>query len=115
MSEYKQAIVVRRDLELSPGKLGAQAAHASEKASREASRGTYRQWSNEGGLKVVLAAEDRDTLAEIGAEVRSQDVPHVFIRDQGRTELEPGTLTAAGIGPAPAKSVDRVIGDLPLY
>ena len=39
-------------------------------------------------------------------------MPHKLVEDAGRTELEPGTQTALGIGPARPAEIDTVTGDL---
>ncbi len=113
---YKQVIVVREDLEMSPGKLAAQVAHAavsayldSEKRAPDWARG----WLLEGQKKVVLRVKDMDALMEIYKSV-DEKVPRSLVVDAGRTELEPGTVTCIGLGPAPELELDRYTGRLPL-
>jgi len=37
-----------------------------------------------------------------------------IVHDRGLTQVEPGTATCVGIGPAPADLVDKITGTLPL-
>lgn len=117
MLRYKQAIVVRGDLEMSQGKLAAQVAHAAvsatERARKEKSE-WHREWLNEGQKKVVLAAKNEKELKKLYAEALKNGLPCELIEDAGLTELPPGTLTALGIGPAPVEKIDLVTGRLPL-
>lgn len=36
----------------------------------------------------------------------------ILITDAGRTQVEPGTVTCVGIGPALASKIDKVTGEL---
>ncbi|MGC8936807.1 MAG: peptidyl-tRNA hydrolase Pth2 [Candidatus Methanomethylicaceae archaeon] len=115
--EYKQAIVVRQDLRMTKGKLAAQVAHASvssylatQKVRPEWASG----WLREGQKKVVLKARTLDDLMEIKRSAEREDLPYSLISDAGLTQLEPGTVTCLGIGPAPAPLIDRVSGHLKL-
>ncbi|MEM1676978.1 MAG: peptidyl-tRNA hydrolase [Nitrososphaerota archaeon] len=47
-------------------------------------------------------------------EAKNMNLPVAIIEDAGLTELEPGTSTAVGIGPAPAKEIDKITGSIPL-
>ncbi len=113
---YKQVILVREDLEMSPGKLAAQVAHAAVSAYLEAEKarpGWARGWLLEGQKKVVLKVKNKDALMEIYNQVKDE-FPSALVVDAGRTELEPGTLTCLGIGPAPELDLDKITGRLPL-
>ena len=110
----KQVIVVRDDLDIGPGKLAAQVAHAAIKAADTADASARRRWKADGQSKVVLRADDEDALRSLKAEAETRGLPTALIRDAGRTELEPGTVTTLGIGPGDPEVIDEVTGHLSL-
>lgn len=113
MAGYKQAILVREDLNMSKGKMIAQACHASLKAFKKSESSEAKDWEDSGSKKVVLKV-DEDTIVERFQRAKSKDIPAALVKDAGHTELEPGTMTAVGVGPADESSVDSVTGDLKL-
>lgn len=116
--EYKQVIAVRTDIKMSKGKLAVQVAHAAVEAVLDAlERGLdewVREWRRQGAKKVVVKGGGEQDLLRIYGEARREGLPASLIRDAGRTELPPGTLTAVAIGPAPSDRVDRITGRLKL-
>ena len=117
MAEIKQVIVVRMDLKMGKGKLAAQVAHAAIGAAEE-SRGMrgswYQDWKQQGQAKVVVKGTGEAELQELFKKARVMGLPSSLIQDAGRTQLEPGTVTCLGIGPAPAELIDRLTGQLKL-
>ena len=115
--QYKQAVVVRQDLRMSKGKTAAQVAHAAVSSyllARERKPGWASAWMEEGQKKVILKVPSLEALLELKGKVDRQRIPSALISDAGLTELEPGTVTCLGIGPAPASSIDQVTGGLKL-
>jgi len=115
--QFKLVIVIREDLEMSPGKLAAQVAHAAVTCALNAKVKTpkwFSEWFKEGQRKVVLRARDLDELKELKERARRANLTHTIIADAGLTELPPNTPTCLGIGPAPEGEVDRITGSLPL-
>jgi PTH2 family peptidyl-tRNA hydrolase len=111
-NEYKQVIVIRKDLRLSKGKLSVQVAHASLGAFKKADGKTRSEWEQSGSKKVVVEIEDLKGLMEIYEKAKHAKLPAILIKDAGRTELPPGTATAVGIGPSDERDVDKVTGSL---
>jgi PTH2 family peptidyl-tRNA hydrolase len=112
----KQVIVVRKDLKLGKGKLSAQVAHASLNAYKEAERKKpewVKEWEFTGQKKVVLKVEDEAELINIYNIVKKK-FPCALIRDAGRTQTAPGTITCIGIGPVPEGEIDKITGNLKL-
>lgn len=115
--ELKQSIVVRTDLGMGRGKTCAQVAHASLGAAEAAQRSAkewYDAWKRSGEKKVVLRAGSLRELQEVYSEAASLGLPCFIVRDAGLTQLPPGTVTAAAVGPAPAELVDRITGRMKL-
>jgi PTH2 family peptidyl-tRNA hydrolase len=115
--EYKQVIVVREDLRMSPGKLAAQVAHgavaAAEKTRRKKPE-VFKAWLKEGQKKVVVRARNLEELRGLQRQAQSLDLVAELITDAGLTELPPGTVTVLGIGPDRNEIVDKVTGHLRL-
>ena len=111
---YKQVIVVRKDLKLSKGKLAVQVAHASLEAYKKTQGMPRMEWESEGSKKVVVKVEDSKEMLHAFNLAKDYHLPCSLIKDAGRTELPPGTMTAVAIGPAPESEVDRVTGELKL-
>lgn len=116
--KFKQVIILRSDLKMSPGKAAAQASHAAVLAAEKARKNHpqwWREWFKSGQRKVVLKVNSKADLLNLEKKAKDLALPTALVSDMGLTELEPGTITALGIGPAPSSLVDKVTGSLPLY
>ena len=115
---FKMVIVVRGDIKMSPGKLAAQVAHAAVECAIEAyktQRPVFNKWRSQGSKKVVLKARSLEELYQLKEKAEKVGIITSLISDAGHTELEPGTITCLGIGPAPEQLINRITGQLPLY
>lgn len=110
----KQVIVVRTDLEMSPGKLAAQAAHASVSALITSPKKMATRWLSEGQTKIVVQVESAQALRALEDKCDKKKIISAIIADAGRTELKPGTLTALAVGPDEDDKIDSITGALPL-
>jgi len=110
----KQAIVVRSDLKMGKGKIAAQASHASIAAFLKATEIKRELWLGMGMAKVVLKVSSEEELNKIYAAAKRAKLPAELIADRGLTQLEPGTATAVGIGPADDADIDKITGKLKL-
>lgn len=113
----KQVIVARVDLKMGKGKLAAQVAHASLAAAEEAMARRERwfsDWKDHGQRKIVVRAHSEEELRELLKKVRARKLPAALIEDAGLTQLNPGTATCLGIGPAPDEELDPITGNLKL-
>ena len=117
MGAMKQVLVVRSDLGMGKGKIAAQASHASLEASERSvreKRDWYDAWKSEGQAKIVLKVGGQGELEEVYRKAVTMRLPSAMIHDAGGTQLEPGTATCVGIGPAPEELIDQITGQLKL-
>jgi PTH2 family peptidyl-tRNA hydrolase len=113
---FKQVIVVRKDLKLAKGKLAAQASHASLGAFQKTQKTSpidAKMWESEGGKKVIVYVADEKELFALKEKI-PDDIATFVVRDAGLTQLEPGTVTCLGIGPAEDAKIDKYTKDLKL-
>ena len=110
---FKQTIVVNEELDLSKGKLAAQAAHASLGAYEKSSSEAIEEWRSSGQKKVVVGSGEK-SLEDLFRQAKRNKIPAHLVKDAGRTEVKPGTVTALGLGPAEDDKIDAITGDLKL-
>lgn len=119
MSETPQSaelvfyILVRTDLEITPGKLAAQAGHAVHltlKAVREHPPAPstddpvwawWERWEQNSYPKITLAVKNEAALRKYVELARGMGVEAALVVGEGRTQISGGTVTCAGIGPVP--------------
>lgn len=100
----KQVILMRTDLDMGKGKMIAQGAHAAVVNS---------DWPDNCSIVVVKVSSEEELLNLID-KAADLDVPNCYIRDAGRTQTEPGTITCGAIGPAKEDIVDTITSHLKL-
>ena len=108
----KQAIVIRGDLVMSPGKIAAQACHASLASYRMTDRINKTRWEVEGEKVVVLGCKDMPELLDLKNKAKALRVSFSIVTDAGHTEVDPGTVTCLGIGPDQDSTIDKITGTL---
>ncbi|HZC89000.1 MAG TPA: peptidyl-tRNA hydrolase Pth2 [Nitrososphaera sp.] len=115
--DFKQVIIVRRDLNMGTGKIAAQVAHAAVmgaervKASR---REWFNSWFGAGQAKVVVKVKNIEELMDVRMRAEKMNLPVVQVQDSGLTQIPSGTITCIGIGPAPSDLIDEVTFELKL-
>lgn len=116
--KYKQVIVIRTDISMSTGKKCAQSCHASLSAaeiSKSMNSKVYSEWKAFAGQrKIVLKIGSQEEIEKLYHAVKAEGIPCYLVADAGLTELEPGTITALGIGPDLSIKIDKFCKDLKL-
>jgi PTH2 family peptidyl-tRNA hydrolase len=113
----KVVVLARYDLKMSAGKLAAQVGHSIHSLCRETDEDVIEEWEDEDSFSkiVVLGVESMQQLDEVCAKAESLDIGVFKIEDAGRTEVAPGSLTVAAIGPCYEPILDVVTGHLRPY
>ena len=112
------ALIVRKDLKLSSGKLAVQCSHAAVNCSLTAKKTEPRlmeRWQSNGARKICFAINDLESLKILMGKSKSAGLITHLIKDAGHTEIPPGTITVLGIGPAPKSSIDALTSELKPY
>jgi len=121
MWDYKQVIVVRKDIEMSAAKLAVQVAHASiggfiECVESDERKTVMDKWySDSYQKKVVLQVHDMNALEKLIELAHNLGYRLFQVRDAGKTELEPDTLTCVGFAPMKNERIDILTGSLKTY
>ncbi|KAM7194076.1 putative peptidyl-tRNA hydrolase 2 [Rhypophila sp. PSN 637] len=124
--ECKLVLVVRTDLGMTKGKIAAQASHATlacyktllraaqKKGDTSPEARLLRQWERRGQAKIAVQVKSQEELVALQQKARSLGVTAEAIIDAGRTQIEAGSMTVLGVGPAPKSKVDLITGGLKL-
>ncbi len=115
--EYKMVLVTRVDLPLSVGKLAAQVSHAAVACTLLTKKNKpewFSKWQREGAKKVVVKVAGLEDFFPLEEKAGTLGIAAIIVTDAGYTEIEEGTQTVLGIGPAPSNLIDQVTGELPL-
>ncbi|CAH0714006.1 unnamed protein product, partial [Brenthis ino] len=116
-SEYKLVLVVRTDLGMGKGKIAAQCSHAAvgayDKALKRDPEG-LKIWQLTGQAKVAVKTDSVDEIKQIADNAKKLGLVTSLIRDAGRTQIAPNSITVLGVGPAPKNVIDKVTGHLKL-
>ncbi len=116
MSEIKQVIVVRTDLEMGKGKIAAQVGHAWVLGAENVRRSNpdwFDEWGK-GQEKIVVKVTSLKELENVKKHAIDLNLPWSEVTDAGHTQIEPGTTTCISIGPAPSELIDKITGNLKL-
>ncbi|RNJ77223.1 MAG: peptidyl-tRNA hydrolase [Nitrosopumilus sp. H8] len=116
MTEIKQVIAVRTDLDMGRGKIAAQVGHACVMGAERVKRTNPDWYGDWWGMqkKIVVRVDGLGGIEDVRRKAIDANLPWSQVSDAGHTQLAPGTITCISIGPAPEDLVDRITGDLKL-
>ncbi|KAM3513517.1 hypothetical protein MY11210_002804 [Beauveria gryllotalpidicola] len=121
--ECKLVLVVRTDLGMTKGKIAAQCSHATlacYKALADSpdpdstERKMLARWEKYGQAKIAVQVKSQDEMLQLCRKARGMGLTAEVVKDAGRTQIEAGSMTVLGVGPAPRSVVDEVTGHLKL-
>ena len=72
------------------------------------------RWEKLGQAKIAVQVKSQEELLELRRKARALGLAAEIIQDAGRTQIEAGSVTVLGVGPAPKSLVDQVTGHLKL-
>lgn len=102
---------------MSKGKIAAQCCHAAvgvfEKALKKDPE-SLKIWQYTGQAKVAVKTDSLEEIQQIAANAKKLGIITSMVRDAGRTQIAPNSVTVLGVGPAPKDIVDKVTGHLKL-
>ena len=70
-----------------------------------------KQWE----AKVTVKGESEEQLIELRALAQAKGITACLIHNAGRTQIQSGTATVLGMGPAPSEVLDTITGHLKLF
>jgi peptidyl-tRNA hydrolase, PTH2 family len=116
--EYKQVIIIRKDLNMRKGKCVAQGAHASLGAYLEALAqvpATANVWLSGLQTKICVGVSREQELQTAYTRAAHVGLPISIITDAGKTEFGGvPTKTAVAIGPGPVEEIDAITREMSL-
>lgn len=113
-------LVVRSDIAMGKGKVGAQCAHAALECcyqalnSKKAKKEMFQSWLQIGQPKIVVRIPNEEELLALADKAKHAGLITAVIRDAGRTQLKQGTITVLGIGPGSSEVIDSLTWKLRL-
>ncbi|XP_044009772.1 peptidyl-tRNA hydrolase 2, mitochondrial [Aphidius gifuensis] len=116
---YKMVLVVRTDILMTKGKVASQCSHAAVECFSKSSKNIMQKknvesWMFLGQPKIVLKINSEDSIIKLSDDAKKIGLVTSLIRDAGRTQLEPGTISVLGIGPGPNRLIDKITSHLKL-
>lgn len=110
--DHKQVLILRTDLDMSQGKMIAQACHASLGSYEKCDKKVKEEWRKQGSKKVVVQSKSESRTLDLFEEMKAADIPCFLVKDRGLTEVERGTVTGLGAGPVLEEKVDKITEQL---
>ena len=110
----KLAIVVRKDLGMSCGKIAVEVGHACVIVCTEVPKKEMIEWLVNSQKKIVLKAPNEYSLIKLEELANELHISTTRVYDAGFTQVEPNTWTALAIGPDEDEKIDEITKGLKL-
>ncbi|KAM3550255.1 hypothetical protein MY1884_008346 [Beauveria asiatica] len=105
------------------GKIAAQCSHATLACYKalagnadpdSTERKMLARWEKYGQAKIAVQVKSQDEMLQLCRKARGMGLTAEVVKDAGRTQIEAGSMTVLGVGPAPRSLIDEVTGHLKL-
>jgi PTH2 family peptidyl-tRNA hydrolase len=110
-------LVVNTELSMGKGKVAAQCCHAAVGCYKRAQvqcPSAVKAWERTGCAKIAVKCPSTTMLEDIAVRAMEKDIPLYLVEDAGRTQIEAGSRTVLGLGPAPVHVFEGVTSHLKL-
>jgi len=114
MKSYKQVIIVRKDINMSVGKLAVLVAHAAIGSYKLCDKKIIEKWEENGAKKIVVEVNNLEELLKLQEKAKKMKIPNFLVIDAGLTEFPEPTITCLGLGPEEEMKINKVTGNLKL-
>lgn len=121
MTQIKQVLVVRKDLNMRKGKIAAQCCHASMSfltrrlPTKEPITEVQQKWLDDIFTKICVSVDSEEELMEIYEKAIQNNVEVHLVTDSGKTEFNGvPTKTCLALGPDYDNILDPISGHLKL-
>lgn len=111
---YKCVLLVRKDLQMSKGKMISQCGHAISASIRNSTPEMLQNWCNDGEPIITLQVPTLSVMNTKEMLAERRGIKSHIVVDAGRTEVKSSTPTVCVLGPDNANRIDKIIKDLKL-
>jgi PTH2 family peptidyl-tRNA hydrolase len=105
MSQQMVGVVLRKDIRMGKGKFSVQTAHAIVSLLSERNI----KWDLQKKPTEIWTVKSEENLLGIHRQIQKLKINCSLIRDAGKTQLDPGTKTAVGVGPINEAVFEKVV------
>lgn len=108
-------LIVRKDLKMTKGKIAAQCGHAVQELIVQCPRDVLDKYrENMSYPKICLQVPDYVHIEDLIKQFQEKKFPYHLVKDEGRTQTQPGSHTVLGLGPIYKSQVKDLLNHLKL-
>ena len=114
-TNYKCVVLVRKDLNMTKGKVCAQTAHATISMCVDCGeKEKFKRWRTQGEPVIVLYVSNKSAMDNICTIAQRKKIYVHQVIDAGHTEVAPGTNTVSILGPDSLTKIEKLTKQLKL-
>jgi len=108
-------IFLNKGMKMSKGKVAVQAAHSACKAMLISKPEILMDWDTGSHVKIMLEALSEKHIYATQEYLKTKNINSVVIADEGRTEVEAGSVTALGVEILDREACKEIMSNFKLY